>query len=182
MSAGIVSIHAGPYVVSVQFQDEDVRQVLQLASPTLACLRETIDRATDQFVHRDVRIVALQAEPKDVTAAEDYLTHLIQQSTFSSQLRLNISAKNAAPSSACAAALGTSRPARTGPARTYDGYLSYQSDSKSIVQSIFEDLTDKHQLAIWMDDKDMSGSITRGMAAGVDSSHVFIPVLTLAYE
>ncbi|KAJ3338089.1 hypothetical protein HDU83_008335 [Entophlyctis luteolus] len=55
-------------------------------------------------------------------------------------------------------------------------------NSKSVVQNIFNDLTEKHNLSIWMDKKDMTDVITQAMAEGADSSHVFIPVLTLDYQ
>ncbi|KAJ3381186.1 hypothetical protein HDU84_005282 [Entophlyctis sp. JEL0112] len=141
MSTGFVPVRGGAHVVSVQFADDSVRQVLQLALPTLACLKETvqspaaadtplipafaqINRYTDQFVHQDIRIIAQLAEAEDVTEVEDYLSYLIQQSSFSNKLCLHISSKKATNSQAVA--ISTTRPERTGPSQNYDGFLSYR--------------------------------------------------------
>ncbi|KAI9357622.1 hypothetical protein DFJ73DRAFT_185213 [Zopfochytrium polystomum] len=162
------------------------RKVLVLSSPTLDDLKAAIHSNTDLFLNQDVEILQKNnGKLRNLTAVPKIVGAMIQKSTFEEMACFHVRPKLSRTQSAPEQNQPIPTNARTQnnpPAKAYHAFLSYQWNCQHIVQNIYKDLTEKHDMEVWMDVKDMKGSISDAMAEGIDMSHTFVPVLTLDYQ
>ncbi|KAI9316134.1 hypothetical protein DFJ73DRAFT_375406 [Zopfochytrium polystomum] len=182
-TSGFVQLKAQKHFVKVQYFDDPAVQVLELDHPTLQNLIEKIYKNADVFLGQDIEVYFKSGpDLEHVSKAPTYVRALIERSSFPDYLpRFQIQLKKG-KGAALAQGLPSVLPVASALSKVYDCFLSYQWGSKDTVKKIFEDLTKKHGLDVWFDENNMSGSINQAMAEGIDSSKVFVPVLTLAFQ